>query len=153
VRTVRAANAGGAGIQLINPDELASSWKDAKTGGAHDGYVVAHASASDCEHFVFGSTSAAQGDWVYNYVLVFSNASQSQAAWNAGIYVGSPAKLQSGYGATVGKSTGLGDNALTYSVNGIWVAIWSNGSSYSMLGTRYGPLTAQQLANKVAARM
>jgi hypothetical protein len=83
---------------------------------------------------------------------VFSNANQAQAAWTAGIYLGTPTRL-SQYGATVGKSMALGDNALTFTLQNLWVASWSKGSSYSVFITNYGSLTAGQLPGKVAGRI
>jgi hypothetical protein len=49
---------------------------------------------------------------VFNCVMAFSNANQAHAAWTAGINLCAPAQLQSQYDATIGRSTGLGDNAL-----------------------------------------
>ncbi len=139
-------------------DRLARSWQDAKANGARDGYVVAYlASANDCPRIfgVYGDSYTPQGNWVFSYVVVFSNASQAQAAWKAGIYFPTPPESELKLvGGAWGQSTGLSDNAFTEPlIGGGWMAAWSKGSSFSVLVTNYGPLTTSQLAGKVAARM
>ena len=53
----------------------------------------------------------------------------------------------------MGTSTGLGDHSITLTTFGLWVAIWTKGSSYSVLVTNYGVPIASDLAEKVAGRM
>jgi hypothetical protein len=150
------AQALSSGGDDVGARRFASSWKDAKANGGHNAYVVGYAaSRGDCLQYIFGSADASglQGNWLLNYVILFSNDAQAQAAWNTGIYDGStPDKFRS-FGGTVGNGTGLGGNSATITSRGHWLATWSKGSSYAVFLTNYGPLTAKQLADKVAGRM
>jgi hypothetical protein len=147
---VRALRDGGDGG---GADELASNWSDDQGRGGREAYVVAYAkSPSDCLH-IFGSFGSAaindlQNKWLVNYVVTFSSASQAQANW------AHRASYLQNFDHTIGKSTGLGDNAVVVDAYPPqWFAAWSKGSSYSVLATNYDAPTATTLATKVAARM
>ncbi len=147
---VRALRDGG---DSAGADELAGNWGDSQAAGGHDAYVVGYAaSPSDCIR-IFGSygsgaISTLQNKWVVNYVVAFSNNGQAQAAWT------DRATYLQNFDRTVGKSTGLGDNSVVidaYPPQSF--AVWSKGSSYSVLATNYDASIASKLATKVAARM
>jgi hypothetical protein len=134
-------------------DGLAGNWSDDQGKGANDAYVVGYAaSPSDCLR-IFGSyaTGAINGlhnKWAVNFVVAFSNSSQAQSAWTQ------RAQYLQNFENTIGKSTGLGDNAVVIDAYPPqWFAAWSKGSSYSILATNYDAATAKTLAAKVLARM
>ena len=134
-------------------DELAGNWSDDQGRGGRAAYVVAYAaSPSDCLH-IFGSYGSAaindlQNKWLVNYVVSFSSDSQAQANW------AHRASYLQNFDHTIGKTTGLGDNAVVIDAYPPqWFAAWSKGSSYSILTTNYDAATARKLATLVAARM
>jgi hypothetical protein len=134
-------------------DQVAKGWADAKANGGRDVYVVGYAaSTSDCLPYVFGSSGTTPDMIVYNVVLTFNSSSEALAAWKAGTVYGTPSQFASASG-TSGKDTGLGDNSVTAQFSGLWIGAWAKGSSYSFLGTTYGPLTAMKLAKSVDGRM
>ena len=135
--------------------ELQTSWDIATSNGALEGYYVGYAaSAADCSDYLFGPMPIEQlhGGWLLNYIVVFSKAKEAQAAWKSGLFLPSPDELHA-MGATVGASTGLGDNAVVGTTDNPWLAIWSTGSTYSVLLTSLGPASGLQLAQEVTRRM
>ena len=147
---MRALHDGG---DTSGADSLAGNWSDDQGRGAVDAYIVAYAaSPGDCLH-IFGSYGSAaindlQSKWVVNYVVAFPSASQAKANWAR------RASYLQNFDNTVGKSTGLGDNAVVLDAYPPrWFGAWSKGAWYSVLATNYDAPTARTLAAKVAERM
>lgn len=146
----RALREGGSGD---GADRVASTWSDDRGAGGQEAYIVGYAaSASDClrifASYGTGAIDTLTNKWVVNYVVAYRDDRAAQAKW------AQRASYLQNFENTTGKSTGLGDHATVLDAYpGQWYAVWTEGSSFSVLATNYDAPAATTLATHVAARM
>lgn len=129
-------------------------WAAAVSGGATDSWVEVFAQdAGQCP----GAINGAASRWVATAAITFQSADQAQTAWTSGLFLGmSPSTAASLGGGELGAQTGLGEQAVTGTLEGestrSGVAYWARGSTLGLV-TSQDAFTALTLAKRMTSRM